>query len=91
MANRLKLDFTISTMKDRRDFVDEMLRHPPYLAYPLTPAECETVGSYILWGKDDHGLNAKQAKDVQLESRAHTWDAAKREESLDALRESPTF
>lgn len=64
MANRLKLDFTIQSMKDRRDFVDEMLRHPPYLAYPLTPAECETVGSYILWGKDDHGLNAKQAKDV---------------------------
>jgi hypothetical protein len=49
------------------------------------------MGNYILWGKDpETGLNSKQDKTVQLESRYKTWDFQP-EESFEALLESPNF
>ena len=49
------------------------------------------MGNYILWGKDpETGLNSKQDKTIQLESRYKTWDFQP-EESFEALLESPNF
>ena len=49
------------------------------------------MANYILWGKDPStGLNAKQSKEIQLESRNKTWDA-QQNESLEALLETPGF
>lgn len=49
------------------------------------------MANYVLWGKDPQsGLNVKQEKYVQLESKYKTWDAHQ-DESLDALIEQPTF
>ena len=89
--NRLNLDFSLESMEERVSFVRDMVSHEPFVRFPLTPSEAETVGSYILWGKNKTGQNAKQSGEVQLESKNHTWDAAKREESLDALQVSPSF
>lgn len=49
------------------------------------------MANYVLWGKDPKtGLNSKQDKSIQLESRYKTWDFQP-EESFEALLESPNF
>lgn len=48
------------------------------------------MANYVLWGKNDDGLNAKQEGLVPLETRHKTWDDSNIE-SLDGLMESPTF
>lgn len=87
MKNRLDLDFTIETAAERSEWLNHYIEG---LGFALTPKELETCANYVLWGKDANGLNAKQTKEIQLETRYGTWDA-KSVESLDALRESPTF
>lgn len=57
MANRLHLDFSISRTSDRKDFVDEYVQRPEFIRAPLTEDELETIANYILWGKDEDGLN----------------------------------
>src|SRR5574344_1517306 len=92
MTNRLKLDFTISSLEERTSFVDNYLVENKEIfdIKPLTEKELETIANYILWGKDKNGKNVNQLKEIQLETRNKTWDK-KEEESLDALIESPTF
>lgn len=92
--NRLNLNFALSTNEERAKFLDEYLQKHAneFQKSPLTPDELETMGNYILWGKDPiTGKNSKQSKEIQLESRAKTWDAPNPCESLDALLESPVF
>ena len=89
--NRLKLDFSLSTNNERIQFLEEYLAQDQFKIKPLTPDELETCANYVLWGKDPKtGLNAKQSKDIQLESRNKTWDVSQAE-SLDALMETPGF
>ena len=57
---------------------------------PLTEDELETIANYILWGKDNDGLNATQRGEIQIETRNKTWQRDDTE-SLDAMMESPTF
>lgn len=92
MTNRLKLDFTISSLEERTSFVDNYLIENKEIfdIKPLTEKELETIANYILWGKDKNGKNVNQLKEIQLETRNKTWDR-KKEESLDALIESPAF
>ena len=92
MQNRLKLDFTISSLEERTSFTDQYLEDNKEIfdINPLTEKELETIANYILWGKDKNGKNVNQLKEIQLETRNKTWDR-KEEESLDALIESPTF
>ena len=47
------------------------------------------MGDYLLWGKDEHGKNGKQAG-LDLQTKHKTWDDSP-VESLDALMEQPTF
>ena len=89
-ANRLKLDFSIQTTNGRRDFVSQYVLQPQFQKSPLTEDELETIANYILWGKDEDGLNISQKGLVQIETRNKTWQRDDTE-SLDALMESPTF
>ena len=89
-ANRLKLDFSIQTTNGRRDFVNEYVTQPQFQKSPLSEDELETIANYILWGKDEDGLNISQKGLVQIETRNKTWQRDDTE-SLDALMESPTF
>lgn len=84
--NRLKLDWTLNTSTERRDFVDEYIQK---IKNP-TEEELETIANYILWGKDQDGLNATQRGEIQIETRNKTWQREDTD-SLDEMMESPTF
>ena len=88
--NRLHLDFSISGTSDRKDFVDQYVQRPEFISKPLNEDELETIANYILWGKDDDGLNCTQRGEIQIETRNKTWQRDDTE-SLDAMMESPTF
>lgn len=90
MANRLHLDFSISGTQDRKKFVDLYIQRPEFIRSPLTEDELETIANYILWGKDNDGLNCTQRGEIQIETRNKTWQRDDTE-SLDAMMESPTF
>ena len=90
MANRLHLDFSKSGTSDRKDFVDQYVQRPEFIRAPLTEDELETIANYILWGKDEDGLNVTQRGEIQIETRNKTWQRDDTE-SLDAMMESPTF
>ena len=90
MANRLQLDFGIVESQERKKFVDEYITQPQFLKKPPTEDELETMANYILWGKDEDGLNCTQRKEIQIETRNKTWQRNDTE-SLDAIMESPTF
>ena len=91
-ANRLQLDFKLVTTDDRAAFLNEYLQQPQFVKKPPTEDELETMGNYLLWGKDPvTGLNAKQAGLVDIETKHGTWDKNSNIESLEGLMESPTF
>lgn len=84
--NRLNLDFSLSSDQERSTYIQNYLtnfRNP-------SSSELETCADYILWGQDRNGQNGRQSGDFNLETKHKTWDAQKIE-SLDALKESPTF
>ena len=85
--SRLKLDFTLSTTEERKNFID---RYTKELTFTPNAEELEMMGNYILWGKDADVYSAVQRKEIQISTRHNTWQK-KGEESLDALLESPTF
>ena len=59
-ANRLQLDFKLVTTDERAAFLNEYLQQPQFVKKPPTEDELETMGNYLLWGKDPvTGLNAK--------------------------------
>ena len=90
-ANRLQLDFKLTTTDERASFLNEYLRRPEFTKRPPTSDELETMGNYLLWGKDPvTGLNAKQTGLVDIETRHGTWDRDNCD-SLDELLEQPTF
>ena len=88
--NRLHLDFSISGTNERKDFVDQYVQRPEFISKPLSEDELETIANYILWGKDNDGLNCTQRGEIQIETRNKTWQRDDTE-SLDAMMESPTF
>lgn len=91
-TNRLHLDFKLTTTDERNAFVHEYLAKEPFITHPPTEEELETIGNYLLWGKDPvTGLNAKQADGIDIETKHGTWDKNSNVESLEGLMESPTF
>ena len=91
MTNRLHLDFKLVTTDQRRDFLTQYLQQEQFKQRPPTEEELETMGNYLLWGKDPvTGLNAKQAGIVDLETKHGTWDKGNTD-SLEELMEQPTF
>ena len=90
MANRLNLDWSLNTANERSSFINEYITYPQFAKNPPTEDELETIANYVLWGKDDNGMNVVQRKEIELETRNSTW-TRKAPESLDALLETPTF
>lgn len=90
MKNRLHLDFQLSSQAERQAYVDTYIQRPEFSAFPLQPNELEMIANYLLWGKDENGLNEVQKKNVQIASRNRTWNSDDIE-SLDGLMESPAF
>ena len=89
--NRLKLDFSLSSNEERKNFLDKYLEEEEtFKKKPPTEEELEMMGNYLLWGKDPDGKNVVQRKEIQIQTKNRTWDK-KEEESLDALLETPTF
>ena len=88
MKNRLNLDFSLKTSKERSAFLSKYIDG---LNFSLNPDELETCANYVLWGKEEDGKNLVQKKEIEIETKNKTWDRRKEEESLDALFESPTF
>ena len=85
--NRLNLNWKLEWRDDRAKFANQYLDS---ITFTPTEDELNTIGNYILWGKDRKtGLNGRQ-EGLELETRAGTWDS-KTPESLDALLESPVF
>ena len=85
--NRLKLDFTLITTEERKAFLNKYL---PTLTFTPSNHELECLGSYLLWGKGEDGLNSQQRGDCILKE----WDTtstARHETSLEALLEEPSF
>lgn len=90
--NRLKLDFSLTTSKERAEFVRSYLdNNKQFKEKPLTAAEAETISSYMLWGKDEDGKSPVQRKEIHIATKNNTWNRLQEEESLDALIETPTF
>ena len=87
MKNRLNLDFSLKTSKERSEFLTQYLKTFP----SPTEEELETCANYVLWGKEEDGKNLVQKKEIEIKTKNGTWDRGKEEESLDALFESPTF
>lgn len=83
--NRLRLDFTLQTAEERKQFLDEYL---PTLKFEPNEHELNTLSDYLLWGKDAAGLNSQQNKDVIIKEWAPAQNAA---ESLEGLMEIPGF
>ncbi len=86
MKNRLKLDWSLNTAIDRKNFIDKYIcsLHDP------TPDELETIANYLLYGKDEDGQSSVEKKEIEIETRSKTWTKTPHE-SLNELMESPTF
>ena len=89
-TNRLRLDFSLSTNVERRDFLDKYLTNEMFQRNPPTADELATMADYLLWGKDpETGLNGKQ-QGLDLRTKHGTWDESP-VDSLEQLMEQPTF
>ena len=82
----LKLDFSLSTAKERAEYIQRYM--DPKAGY--TNKELETISNYLLFGKDEDGKSSVDRKEIQIKTK-HSSYARKEAESLDALMEKPTF
>ena len=85
--NRLSLNFNLETYDERLEFIKNYLETEEFKAEPPSPAECEKIADYLLWGKEANGDSAAENAGIEMESH---W-SSKPIESLEALIESPTF
>ena len=81
--NRLNLNFQLESAADRNEYVQQYLSKIDFVP---NEKELETISNYILWGKNEKGLNAQQEGAIELKR----WTAAP-VESLEALMELPGF
>lgn len=80
--NRLKLDFSLETAKERADFIDTYIVQFP----DLTQSEASTIADYLLWGKDESGDPIGKGTDLKTK-----WNKTNEAESLDAVLENPAL
>lgn len=81
--NRLQLNFQLESAEDRAAFVQDYLQT---ITFVPNEYELETIGNYILWGKDHNGKNSQQNGGIKLKEWATT-----NVESLEGLMELPGF
>ena len=81
MKNRLKLNFSLETAEERKNFIDTYIVQFP----DLTRSEAETIANYLLWGKDQKGVPI--GAETELETK---WSKTNSDiESLESLLENP--
>ena len=82
------LDYEIYLATDRNQAVKEILDS---LDTDPSPTDLEQMGDYILFGKDEKYLNARDRKEIlQPKRRYDSWSTKdEKNESLDALLEDP--
>ena len=84
MNNRLRLNFALETAEERLKFLDSYL---PTLKFEPNEHELETLSDYVLWGKNEKGLNSQQDGNITLKE----WAPSQNIESLEGLMEIPGF
>ena len=89
MANRLRLNFQLETVGERKQFIENYLQKPEFTIYPLTQKEISQISNYLLWGKGKDGKAV--GKDLELETKNKTWSRNIEIESLEELREQISF
>ena len=80
--NRLKLDFTLESAKERVDFINTYIKQFDN----LTEKEITTIEEYLLWGKDENGIAIGAGTGLETK-----WSKPKEAESLDAVLENPAL
>lgn len=80
--NRLKLDFTLESAKERVDFINGYIKQFDN----LTEKEITTIEEYLLWGKDENGVAIGAGTGLETK-----WSKPKEAESLDAVLENPAL
>ena len=80
--NRLKLDFSLETVEERINFIND------YVAQlsDLTSTEATTIADYLLWGKTEDGTPIGAGTDLKTR-----WAKTNDVESLDAVLENPAL
>lgn len=84
----VKLDFTLNTSEERRDFAKKYLEDNKDRDF--SSSDLETIANYILYGKDSDGTSIVDRKEVEIDTKYSSYKK-KKPESLDELMESPTF
>ena len=82
MTNRLKLDFSLETAEERKQFIDTYIVQFP----DLTHSEAETIADYLLWGKDSQGVPL--GADTELKTK---WTKTDEVDSLESIMENPAY
>lgn len=88
---RLKLDWTLETAHERKNFLDTYLDSPIFKITPPSPSELELMANYVLWGRTFSGSNESIGSDLDLPSRNPRWNNTKPLDSLDELSERLDF
>lgn len=88
MQKKYSLDYTIERDVDRLAAVNDIL---DTVDTKLSNADLEQLATYILYGKDENGLNAvKRGEITDSDKRYNTFQRKEdKNESLDAILESP--
>ena len=83
------LDFSLSDASARQKLVDGVLSAMERSGRKPNQKDLDLLSNYILCGEDPNGYNPVRSKDVELVG--YSTPARPKEQSLEALVESPTF
>ena len=88
--NGLELDFNLTTMEARQDFVNNLIIDWENKGKPLRTVDLDLLADYVLYGTDSNGLSPVKEKEIEIETRYSTYDK-KKTCSLESLLENPIF
>lgn len=89
MRRKYSLDYSIQRDSDRVAAIADILDH---LQVDPTPAQLQQMGSYILYGKDENGLNAAKRGEIMTNNTRFQSYRKKEDKnvSLDEILDKPT-
>lgn len=83
------LDFSLSDASARQKLVDDILGAMERSGRKPNQKDLDLLSNYLLCGEDPDGYNPVRSKDIELVG--YSTPARPKEQSLEALVESPTF
>ena len=83
------LDFSLSDASARQKLVDDVLGAMERSGRKPNQKDLDLLSNYLLCGEDPNGYNPVRAKDIELVG--YSTPSRPKEQSLEALVESPTF